>query len=181
MRSSYWRGVALGLGAALVGGLAAAADEGPKVGDKAPDFELKGTDGKTYKLSDFRGKKAVVLAWFPKADTPGCTKECKSFLASGDALRALNVTYFTISVDPVADNQRFSAKFGFDYPILSDPDKATARAYGVLDPQRGVARRWTFYIDKEGVIREVDKSIKTDRAALDVVDKLKALGIAGKS
>ena len=61
----------LGLGLALVGGRAGAADEAPKVGDKAPDFELKGSDGKTYGLSDYRGKKAVVLAWFPKAFTGG--------------------------------------------------------------------------------------------------------------
>jgi thioredoxin-dependent peroxiredoxin len=181
MRRSFGRGLAaIGLGAALVGGLAVAADEGPKVGDKAPDFELKGTDGKTYRLADFKGKQAVVLAWFPKADTPGCTKECKSFKAGGDALRALNVAYFTISVDPVEANKQFSDKYGFDYPILSDPDKTTAKAYGVLNPQRGVAQRWTFYIDKRGVIREIDKAIKTDRAAVDVADKIKELGIADK-
>src|SRR5207244_1708556 len=99
MRESSWRSwAAVGLGLALAGGMATAADEGPKVGDKAPDFELKGTDGKTYKLADFKGKKAVVLAWFPKADTPGCTKECKSFKSDGTKLRELNVAYFTISV-----------------------------------------------------------------------------------
>src|SRR4051794_17650248 len=83
-----------------------AADE-PKVGDKAPEFSMAGSDGKTYKLSDFKGKKAVVLAWFPKAFTGGCTAECKSFREKGDALKPLNVAYFTASVDPAQMNTDF--------------------------------------------------------------------------
>jgi len=179
MRKSFWRGLAtIGVGMVLVGGVAIAADGPLKVGDKAPEFSLEGTDGKTYKLSDFKGKKAVVLAWFPKADTPGCTKECKSFKESGKDLRSLNVAYFTISVDKVEDNKKFVAKYDLDFPILSDPDKSVAKAYGVLNPQRGVANRWTFYIDKDGVLREIDKTINTTKAGVDVAEKLKALGIA---
>jgi peroxiredoxin Q/BCP len=168
----------LTLAAALVT-TARAADDGPKVGDKAPDFELKATDGKTYKLSDFQGKQPVILAWFPKADTPGCTAECKAFNAGGKALRDANVAYFTASVDPVADNKKFAEKFGFDFPILSDPDKATAKAYGVLGP-RGVAQRWTFYVDKDGVIREIDKKVNTGKAAEDAAAKVKELKLAEK-
>src|SRR2546423_3751520 len=70
-----------------------------KVGDKAPDFSLPGSDGKTYKLSDFKGKQAVVLAWFPKAFTPGCTKECKSLHENAGKLKPLGIAYFTASVD----------------------------------------------------------------------------------
>src|SRR5215472_8171467 len=95
-----------------------------KVGDKAPAFSLVGTDGKTYSLDQFMGKKAVVIAWFPKADTPGCTAECKSFRENSDSLKPLNVAYFTASVDTVADNKAFATKLGLDYPILSDPDKS---------------------------------------------------------
>src|SRR5215210_9070449 len=72
-----------------------------KVGDTAPDFTLQGTDGKSHKLSEYRGKKAVVLAWFPKAFTSGCTIECKSLAASGDKIRKYDVAYFMASVDPV--------------------------------------------------------------------------------
>src|SRR3954466_6075041 len=75
-----------------------------KVGDKAPDFTLQGSDGKTYKLADFKGKQAVVLAWFPKALTSGCTLECKSLAEHGDLIRAYNVTYFMASVDPLEKN-----------------------------------------------------------------------------
>ena len=134
-----FQGVAMlaGLGVAFFAQPASADDL--KVGDKAPDFTLKGTDGKTYKLSDFKGKKAVVVAWFPKADTPGCTIECKSFKEKGDALRALNVAYFTASVDDTDANAKFSKKFDLDFPILSDPEKSTAKAYGVLGPARNGA------------------------------------------
>src|SRR6185295_18413979 len=72
-----------------------------KVGDPAPEFALSASDGKTYRLSDFKGKKAVVLAWFPKAFTQGCTIECRSLAANGDKLRQYQVAYFMASVDPV--------------------------------------------------------------------------------
>ena len=150
-----------------------------KVGDKAPPFSLVGTDGKTYSLDDFKGKKAVVLAWFPKADTPGCTAECKSIHENSAALKPLNVAYFTASVDKPEDNKKFSDKFGFAFPILSDPDKSVAKAYGVLLPPRtNFATRWTFYIDKDGTIKEVDKKINPKNAGADMAKKLKDLGLA---
>ena len=75
-----------------------------KVGDPAPDFTLQASDGKTYKLSDFKGKQAVVIAWFPKAFTQGCTIECKSLAENGDKIRKFDVTYFMASVDPLDQN-----------------------------------------------------------------------------
>ncbi len=150
-----------------------------KVGDKAPDFTLKGSDGKTHHLADFQGKKAVVLAWFPKAFTGGCTAQCKSYGAEAGELKGMNVAYYTISVDDAETNTKFAEATGSkDYAILADPDKKVAKAYGVLRDPNGVANRWTFYIDKEGVIREIDKAVKAAQAAPDTVAKLKALGIA---
>ena len=108
-----------------------------KVGDQAPDFSLQASDGKTYKLSDFKGKKAVVLAWFPKAYTSGCTIECKSLAENGDKIRKFNVAYFMASVDAVEDNKGFAEKEKADFPLLSDPTKATATAYGVLAQPQG--------------------------------------------
>lgn len=154
----------------------ARADE-PKVGDKAPEFSMVGTDGKIYKLSDYKGKEPVVLAWFPKADTPGCTKECKSFSAAKAEMKALKVAYFTASVDSPADNKKFADKFAFTFPILSNPDKSVAKAYGVLNAG-GMARRWTYYIDKDGVIREIDKKVNAAEAAADASKTLKSLGLA---
>jgi len=165
----------LGLAIVLNGGAARAADE-LKVGDKAPDFSLKASDGKTYSLADFKGKKGVVIAWFPKAFTGGCTAECKSFKASSDALKATDVAYFTASVDAPDVNAKFAESLSLDYPILSDPEKSTAKAYGVLNA-RGMSDRWTFYIDKDGVIKEIDKKITTAKAGEDVAAKVKSLGI----
>src|SRR3954454_10629405 len=115
-----------------------------KVGDMAPDFSLPASDGKTYKLSDFRGKEAVVIAWFPKAFTQGCTIECKSLAEHGDMIKKYKAQYFMISVDPIEGdkgNKAFADSLHADFPLLSDPAKETANAYGVLNAERGFANR----------------------------------------
>jgi peroxiredoxin Q/BCP len=151
-----------------------------KVGDPAPDFELKASDGKTYKLSDFKDKQAVVVAWFPKAFTGGCTKECKSMRASGEKIRKYDVAYFTASVDDAKTNTEFAKSLELDYPILSDPTKKTAAEYGVLNSERPVSQRWTYYIGKDGKILHIDKTVKTDSHGEDIAAKLKELGVAEK-
>jgi peroxiredoxin Q/BCP len=150
-----------------------------KVGDNAPNFELKGSDGKTYRLSDFKGKKPVVIAWFPKAFTGGCTKECKALKEQGDEIRKYDVAYFTASVDEPEQNKKFAESLSVDYPILSDPTKETARAYGVLN-ERGMANRWTFYIDKNGKIAQIDKKVNTETHGKDIAAELKNLGVSSK-
>jgi thioredoxin-dependent peroxiredoxin len=147
-----------------------------KVGDQAPDFSLVGSDGKTHKLSDFRGKKAVVLAWFPKAFTSGCTVECKSLAANGDKIRKFNVAYFMASVDQADANKGFAEQEKADFPILSDPSKETATAYGVLS-KGGFASRWTFYIGKDGKILGIDKAVQPKTSAEDMVAKLTEYGV----
>jgi peroxiredoxin Q/BCP len=162
----------------LSASVAGAAAEELKVGDAAPAFSMQGSDGKTYSLEQFKGKSPVVLAWFPKAFTGGCTAECKSLRAHSKALHELKVAYFTASVDTPEDNKRFAESLELDYPILSDPDKRVAQAYGVLMPGRPFAVRWTFYIDKAGMIRAIDKAVKAPQAGPDVAAKLKELGLA---
>ena len=170
----------LGIGLVLIGGAGTARAE-LKVGDKAPDFKLQGSDGKTYALEQFKGKSAVVVAWFPKAFTGGCTKECKSLRANSKAMKELDVAYFTASVDTPELNKKFAESLDLDYPILSDPDKSVAKAYGVLmPPPRGFANRWTFYIDKDGIIKEIDKKVNPDTAAEDIATKVKDLGLSSK-
>jgi len=163
------------LGVIIVAGAAAAE---LKVGDPAPPFSLKGSDGKTYSLEQFKGKSAVVIAWFPKAFTGGCTKECKSLRENSKALHDLKVAYFTASVDTPEENKKFADSLELDYPILSDPDKSVAQEFGVLDPARGFARRWTFYIDKEGIIKAIDQKVNAPQAGPDIATKLKELGLA---
>ena len=174
----------LGLAALVLGCAAAAWAQGQvtpavdlKVGDKAPNFKLQGTDGKTHSLTDYAGNKAVVIAWFPAAFTQGCTIECKSLAEHGDDIRKYDVTYFMASVDPIEKNTDFAKAQEADFPLLSDPTKEIAAAYGVLSP-RGTANRWTFYIGKDGRILAIDKAVKPATSAEDLAAKLGDLGIA---
>src|ERR1041384_5540412 len=135
------------LAASLVLGLATAAmaqNVDLKVGDHAPNFKQQATNGKTYQLSDFKGKRAVVLAWFPAAFTRRCTIECKSLADNGDKIKMYDVAYFMASVDPIEKNTEFAKaksvtlghgahaqvveKKEADFPLLSDPSKETAKA-----------------------------------------------------
>ena len=171
--------LASGLALVLVLGSNASAADAPKVGDAAPDFEMVGSDGKTYKLSDMKGK-AVVVAWYPRAFTGGCTKECKAFKEQGGSIREYNVAYFTASTDPIQKNKEFAEELAVDYPILSDPDGSVATKYGIYNAERKAAQRWTFYIGADGKILHIDKTVKTESHGTDVAAKLKELGVEKK-
>ena len=151
------------------------------VGDVAPDFTLTASNGRTYRLSDFRGRQAVVVAWYPMAFTSGCTIECKSLAEDGELIEAYDVTYFMASVDPLEGekgNAAFAKAHAARFPILSDPTKATATAWGVLSPS-GYANRWTYYIGKDGKIAFIDKAVSSRLAtsAQDMATKLGELGV----
>jgi len=149
-----------------------------KPGDTAPAFELTGSDGETYKLEEI--DRHVVLAWYPKAFTPGCTAECTSFARDGEALKQYDVAYFTASCDTVELNTKFAKSVEADYPILSDPECEAAKAYGVVDNSRKVPRRWTFFIGPENKILAIDKEVAPPKYALDVAEKLEELGVPKK-
>jgi peroxiredoxin len=146
-----------------------------KVGDQAPDFDLAYfavTDAtatppkyepKRVKLSDFKGKQNVVVAFFPAAFSPGCTNEMKQYQTSHGTFTAANTTILGVSVDSTWSNRAFREQLGVQFPILSDWKREAARAYGLLDENSGVARRATFVVDKTGVVRKVD----VGRDALD--------------
>ena len=166
---------------ALTAGLAAQAPSGVtlKVGDQAPEFTLKASDGRTYSLADYRGKKPVVIAWFPKAFTQGCTLECKSLAANGDRIRKFDVAYFMASVDAPDDNAKFAQSEKADFPLLSDPDKSVATRFGVL-ASRGFANRWTYYIDKSGRIAYIDRAVNPETSAEDMIARLGQLKVAAR-
>lgn len=149
---------------------------GLKVGDQAPNFKLQATNGDFYQLSDYKNKQAVVLAWYPMANTRGCTIECKSLVEKGHLIRAFNASYFMASVDPLDTNRDFAKKTGADFPMLSDPTKNTAKAYDVLNTFK-VANRVTFYISKAGKVVRIDKNINPLTAAEDIAINLKQLKI----
>jgi peroxiredoxin Q/BCP len=151
-----------------------------KVGDMAPDFSLPGTDGKVHSLSAYKGK-YVVLAWFPKAMTTGCTQECKSITENSDALKGFDVAYFMVSVDTPELNKQFADRDAANFPLLSDPDKKAATAYGVLN-RGGLANRWTFYIGPDGKLVKVDAdaSKHTLTAGPDLIASLNELKVPKK-
>lgn len=162
----------------LVGSFFAQASD-LKVGDIAPNFKLQATTGDYYQLSDFKNKQAVVLAWYPMANTRGCTIECKSLVEKGHLIREYNVSYVMASVDPIDDNRDFAKKTAADFPMLSDPSKETAKAYDVLNLVR-VASRVTFYISKSGKILKIDDDISPKTAAEDIAKNLAALNVSRK-
>ncbi|MEO2010658.1 MAG: peroxiredoxin family protein [Pirellulaceae bacterium] len=147
------------------------------VGDDAPEMELAGSDGKIYKLSDFKDKKAVIIAWFPKAFTGGCKVECESFRRSADDLGKFNVVLLAASCDPLERNTAFANALKVDYPILSDPDGKVATAYGIFGKLRKYSSRTTFIVGKDGKLLSIDRKVDVENHGRDLVEKLGELGV----
>jgi peroxiredoxin Q/BCP len=123
--------------------------KGPRVGDIAPDFELEGTEGR-FKLSEHRGRR-VVLLFYPGDETPVCTRQFCSYRDRSDEMSALDAVVVGISGQDVASHRDFTSHHGLTVPLLADPDKATARAYGVTRPVLGTQRA-TFIVDEAGTV-----------------------------
>jgi peroxiredoxin Q/BCP len=154
-----------GAALAAVAGLSAAAASAapPKEGEQAPDIQLSATQadkavpgakGQALKLSDLKGKKNVVLFFFPKAMTRGCTIESCGFRDQADKFAKLDTVVIGISTDSLDAQQQFTDKEKLNFPLFADPDKTATKAYGALNP-REMASRYTFVIDKKGVVRKV--------------------------
>jgi len=120
------------------------------VGDAAPDFELPGTGGKTYRLADYRGRK-LILAFYPGDFTAVCTKQFCSYRDQGERLDELGADVLGISPQSVSSHERFTEEKRLNVPLLADQDKSVARAYGVLAGP--MVRRAIFVIDEEGIVR----------------------------
>lgn len=140
----------------------------------APEFALQASDGRTYRLVDYRHRQVVVLAWFPKAFTGGCTMQCESIGARASRLRALGAVVFGANVDTPDTNRQFAHALGIDFPILSDPSRATARAYRVENAS-GLPSRWTFYIGLDGRILSVDTDVHVSTNGTDIERALQQL------
>jgi thioredoxin-dependent peroxiredoxin len=127
-----------------------------KVGDRAPDFALSNHTGQVVKLTDFQGKKAVVLAFYPRASTGGCTREITTYQHDIAKFDAADAQVIGISLDSPERNRKFAEQTSASFPLLSDTDKEVAKAYGVLHFTHLLANRVTFVIDMEGIIRHID-------------------------
>jgi thioredoxin-dependent peroxiredoxin len=149
-------------------------------GMKAPDFKAAATDGKTYSLGDFKGK-VVVLYFYPKDDTPGCTKEACSFRDSEAELKKLGVVVLGVSKDSVESHKKFTDKYGLNFPLLSDPEGKIIQDYGCFKDNSlfgktalGIERS-TFVIDREGVVRKIWRGVKVDGHSEEVLAAVKGL------
>lgn len=148
-----------------------------KIGDKAPDFILKDKDGKDVSLSDFLGKK-VVLYFYPKDNTPGCTRQACAFAGLYGEFKKKNVEVIGISRDSVSSHIKFSEKYNLNFVLLSDPELAAIETYGVWQEKKlygkvsmGVVRT-TFIIDENGNIEKIMQKVKPDTNAAEILAEL---------
>jgi peroxiredoxin Q/BCP len=146
----------------------------PRAGDPAPDFALASATGETVRLSDFRGKSEVVLYFYPKDDTPGCTAEACSFRDSFEAFRDAGATVIGVSSDSGESHRRFAERHRLPFVLLADEDGSVRARYGVPKTLGLIPGRMTFVIDREGVIRHAFNS--QFRPARHVAEALAVLG-----
>ncbi|HZV02421.1 MAG TPA: peroxiredoxin [Planctomycetota bacterium] len=144
-----------------------------KAGDVAPSFAVKDHEGKDVKLEDLRGKR-VVLWFYPKADTPGCTMEGCGFRDSSADYDKKGVVVLGMSYDTPEENAAFAKKFRFPYRLLSDPGGAVAKLYGAFDPgEPGYPRRNTYVIGPDGKIEQAIEKVQPKFHARQLLEKLK--------
>jgi peroxiredoxin Q/BCP len=142
----------------LLDGLLGTGNPGVNVGDAAPDFSLPDAAGRQVRLSDFRGRKAVVLYFYPKDDTPGCTKEACSFRDNYEAFTDAGAEVIGVSSDSEASHQKFSEKFKLPFTLVADGGAAVRKRYGVPATLGLLPGRVTFVIDRDGIVRHVFNS-----------------------
>jgi thioredoxin-dependent peroxiredoxin len=146
-----------------------------KAGDPAPDFEGPTSDGSRLGLKDFVGKKNVVLYFYPKDDTPGCTKEACSFRDNLQPIRDMGAEIIGVSLDSIQSHSKFASKYGLSFPLISDKEKRIANAYGVLKDTGTSTNRVTFIIDKTGKVAKVFPKVDVTKHTEEVVSALKEL------
>ncbi|MGC9525155.1 MAG: peroxiredoxin [Limnospira sp.] len=139
------------------------------VGTQAPAFTTKDTDGNTVSLSDFAGK-TVVLYFYPKDDTPGCTKEAESFRDNYEDYKNRDMVVLGVSMDDEASHKLFAQKYGLPFQLLADVDGSITKAYDV--DGGGYAKRVTYIINGEGTIDYVDDKVNTGTHAQDILSKV---------
>jgi len=153
-----------------------------KEGQKAPSFRLSSVDGGSVALEDYRGT-PVVVYFYPKDDTPGCTREACAFRDSQAQIRKTGAVVLGVSPDSVASHQKFRDKYKLSFPLLSDPDKGVAKKFGAYGEKTLYGKkvvgmiRSTFIIDGDGIVRKVFPKVRVDGHAEKVLEALQTLGV----
>lgn len=151
----------------------------PVIGKPAPDFTLPSTTGENVSLKQFKGKKSVVLYFYPKDETPGCTREACAFRDAYEELERAGVAVLGISNDPMETHQRFREKNRLPFPLLSDEDAQVSRAYGVYKQKNLYGKKYlgiertTFLIDRTGRIAQIWPKVKVEGHVEDVLGFLR--------
>jgi peroxiredoxin Q/BCP len=149
-----------------------------EIGTKAPKFTLPDKDGNLVSLADFAGKK-VVLYFYPRDNTPGCTRQACAFAGAYEEFKSINAVVIGISKDSVASHQKFAEKHGLPFILLSDPERSAIEAYGVWQEKKNYGKvsmgvvRSTFVIDENGVIEKVMPKVKPDTNAEEILTYLR--------
>ena len=149
-----------------------------RIGEKAPNFTLQDKNGNSVSLSDFLGKKVVVY-FYPKDNTPGCTRQACAFASNYEKFNALDVTVIGISKDSVASHQKFAEKFALPFILLADPELEVIKAYGVWQEKKNYGKtamgvvRSSFIIDEKGIIEHAMPKVKPDTNAEEILEILK--------
>lgn len=146
-----------------------------KVGDVAPSFEGLTADGSKLALKDYLGRKNIVLYFYPKDDTPGCTKEACSFRDNLKLIQEMETEIIGVSLDSVESHKKFRDKYHLPFPLLSDPEKRIAAAYGVLRDPPTVTDRITFIINKQGRIAKIFPKVDVNEHTREVASALRGL------
>ena len=150
-----------------------------KEGDKAPDFAVPDAEGKMVRLKDLRGKK-VVLYFYPKDDTPGCTKEACSFRDSFAAFKRRGIEVLGVSLDNEKSHQKFAQKYSLPFRLLADTERSVSEAYGTYGEKKFMGRtymgnnRMTFLIDEKGKIKKIFSKVKAEDHAEEVLQAFNA-------
>ncbi len=156
-------------------------DQSLNEGDPAPDFSLPASTGKTISLKDFRGKQAVVLYFYPKDDTPGCTIEACGFRDTSKDYEQAGTAVLGVSLDNLTSHKKFVDKFSLSFPLLSDESQTVSKAYGVYKLKQMYGKeywgieRTTFLIDQQGKIAKIYPKVKVDDHHNQVLKDLKSL------
>lgn len=145
---------------------------GLNVGSNAPEFKLKAYPSGEYTMSQFKNKKNVILAFYPKDDTPGCTSENCAFRDDISKFEAASTQVFGISCDDLKSHEKFSKKFNFTHPLLADISGEVAKKYGAFKDDKGYSSRKLFVIDKNGKIQKIIDGMPNNSELLEFVKSL---------